>query len=194
MHLLPKDLILSHLDKFLEQTPLPEDLWVFAYGSLLWNPEMHIIESRHGLVQGFNLLSTVHRGTPEAPGLVLSLRDGGCCEGLALKVNPNTKITDFTNLWLREMVTLFYQPKWCKVTTSQGSVQAITFVADTQHKQFVDFDCQTMAKMIHRAHGGRGPNIDYFNNTHKHLQSLGIQDPLFASVAQHFDDLAVTPD
>jgi cation transport protein ChaC len=197
MHLLPKALLLTHLDQFLEQHPLPDDLWVFAYGSLLWNPEMDIVESCHGFLQGyergFNLLSTVHRGTPEAPGLVLSLRHGGCCEGLVLKVNPATKKADFTNLWLREMVTLFYQPMWCEVATPTGKVRAITFVADPQHKQFVDFDCQTVANMIYRAHGGRGPNIDYFINTHKHLQSLDIQDPLFASIAQHIDDLTGTP-
>ena len=193
MHQLPDELLLSHLDEYLKQYPLPEELWVFAYGSLLWNPEMTIVETRHGLVdgykRGFNLLSTVHRGTPEAPGLVLSLRDGGCCEGLALKVSGETKMQDFTSLWLREMVTLFYRPEWCQVSTSEGIISAITFVADPEHAQFVDYDCRTAAQMINKAHGGRGPNIDYFTNTHAHLLSLGIEDPLIESIALNMNEL-----
>ena len=193
MHQLPDELLLSHLDQYLAQYPLPDDLWVFAYGSLLWNPEMTIVEARQGMVEGykrgFNLLSTVHRGTPEAPGLVLSLRDGGSCEGLALKVSADTKMEDFTSLWLREMVTLFYRPERCQVATSEGIINAITFVADPEHAQFVDYDCRTAAQMINKAHGGRGPNIDYFTNTHDHLLSLGIEDPLIESIALNMSEL-----
>lgn len=189
MHSLPKQLLLQHLDSFLQQSPMPDELWVFAYGSLLWNPEMQVVETRRGFVhgyrRGFNLLSTVHRGTPEAPGLVLSLRDGGDCEGLVMRIDQASKQEDFTNLWLREMVTLFYRPVWFKVDTDQGPVNAIAFVADPEHDQFVDYDCATAAQMIARAHGGRGPNIDYFHNTHNHLLELGIKDPLFESIAEY---------
>lgn len=193
MHPPSKAILMARLDKFLAHNPLPENLWVFAYGSLLWNPEMDILESRRALLlgykRGFNLLSTVHRGTPEDPGLVLSLRNGGHCEGLVFKINPETRDADFTNLWLREMVSLFYQPKWCDVDTAKGTIKAITFVADMESEQFVDFDEDTTAQMIHQAHGQRGPNIDYFNNTHNHLESMGIKDPLFTSLAQHIDSL-----
>ena len=189
MHCLPNELLLQHLENFLTDTPLPDDLWVFAYGSLLWNPEMQVVESRHGFVEGyrrgFNLLSTVHRGTPDAPGLVLSLRDGGCCEGVAMRIDRHSRDRDFTSLWLREMVTLFYRPEWFQVDTEQGPVTAIAFVADPEHDQFVDYDCATSAQMIAKAHGGRGPNIDYFNNTHDHLLELGIKDPLFESIAEY---------
>jgi cation transport protein ChaC len=193
MHPPSKAILMARLDKFLAHNPLPENLWVFAYGSLLWNPEMDIIESRRALLpgykRGFNLLSTVHRGTPEDPGLVLSLRNGGHCEGLVFRVNRETRDADFTNLWLREMVSLFYQPKWCDVETAKGTIKAITFVADMESEQFVDFDDDTTAQMIHHAHGERGPNIDYFTNTHNQLESLGIEDPLFTSLAQHIDNL-----
>lgn len=191
MHCLPEALLLQHLDNFLQDSPMPEELWVFAYGSLLWNPEMQVVETRHGMVdgyrRGFNLLSTVHRGTPEAPGLVLSLRDGGTCEGLVMRIDQASKQQDFTNLWLREMVTLFYRPVWFEVTTSEGPVTAIAFVADPEHDQFVDFDCATSAQMIAKAHGGRGPNIDYFHNTHNHLLELGIKDPLFESISEYLE-------
>ncbi|MCO4836487.1 MAG: gamma-glutamylcyclotransferase [Oceanospirillaceae bacterium] len=185
----PQSQILDALDRYLEACPLPEDLWIFAYGSLLWNPEMHVIKSKQGKVsglqRGFNLLSTVHRGTLECPGLVLSLREGGHCEGMALQISKNTQEKDFKHLWLREMVTMFYVPYLCKVNTCDGDINAITFVADKQHEQYVDFDAAVCASMIGQAHGGRGSNIDYFNNTLKHLKTLDIHDPLFSDISRH---------
>lgn len=185
----PKTTILDALDRYLEEHPLADDLWIFAYGSLLWNPEMQVIESRqgkvNGLQRGFNLLSTVHRGTQECPGLVLSLRDGGCCEGMVFRIAPITKEDDFKQLWLREMVTMFYLPHQCQVNTANGTVNAITFVADQQHEQYVDFDAAQCASMISRANGGRGSNIDYFNNTLLHLKKLNIHDPLFSDIGAH---------
>tara|TARA_B110000285_G_scaffold235377_1_gene316717 strand:+ start:563 stop:1141 length:579 start_codon:yes stop_codon:yes gene_type:complete len=186
----PKKHILDALDRYLEEFPLPEELWIFAYGSLLWNPEMQVVESRQGKVdglqRGFNLLSTVHRGTQECPGLVLSLRYGGYCEGLAFRIKQASKQDDFKHLWLREMVTMFYQPHTCQVITDSGTVNAITFIADQQHEQYVDFDAAQCASMIKQAHGGRGSNIDYFNNTSSYLQKLNIYDPLFNDISAHW--------
>ena len=73
------------------------------------------------------------------------------------------------------------------IETTEGPVKAIAFVADPEHDQFVDYDCATSAQMIAKAHGGRGPNIDYFNNTHDHLLELGIKDPLFESIAKYLE-------
>jgi len=186
----PEHQILSALDDYLAQHPLPDDLWIFAYGSLMWNPEMQVIETLQGKVQGlergFNLLSTVHRGTTSCPGLVLSVRDGGHCEGLALRIATDSKHRDFKNLWLREMVTMFYRPQVCQVITATRMVTAITFVADPKHEQFVDYSSAQCAQMIAQAHGGRGSNIDYFNTTHQQLNQLNICDPLFSDIAAHW--------
>ena len=190
MSVYPQTQILDALNSYLAESPLPDELWIFAYGSLMWNPEMQVIESQqgkvHGLQRGFNLLSTVHRGTQEQPGLVLSLRDGGYCEGLAFRIAQASKQEDFKNLWLREMVTMFYQPHICQVTTDIGIINAITFVADQQHEQYVDFDAAQCASMIGQAHGGRGSNMDYFINTSTHLQKLNIHDRLFSSISAHW--------
>ncbi|HIG37410.1 MAG TPA: gamma-glutamylcyclotransferase [Oceanospirillaceae bacterium] len=186
----PQHQILSALDDYLTAFPLPNELWIFAYGSLMWNPEMQVVDTQQGKVlglkRGFNLLSTVHRGTVEHPGLVLSLREGGDCEGLAFRIAGDTKETDFKNLWLREMVTMFYRPHMCQVVTGNGVVNAITFVADQQHEQFVDYDPAQCAQMIAQAHGGRGSNIEYFNNTQQQLNHLNIKDPLFSEIAAHW--------
>jgi cation transport protein ChaC len=186
----PQQQILAAFDAYLAEFPLPNDLWVFAYGSLMWNPEMQVVETRQGKVngfrRGFNLLSTVHRGTTENPGLVLSLRDDGHCEGLVFRISNTNKQIDFKNLWFREMVTMFYRPHRCQVVTDGGVVSAITFVADQQHEQFVDFDTAQCAQMIAQAHGSRGSNIDYFNNTHQQLNQLNIKDSLFSDIASHW--------
>tara|TARA_B100000780_G_C20903727_1_gene359700 strand:- start:9 stop:587 length:579 start_codon:yes stop_codon:yes gene_type:complete len=186
----PKAQILAALDNYLKEFPLPQELWVFAYGSLMWNPEMQVVESQQGKVQnlqrGFNSLSTVHRGTQECPGLVLSLRDGGSCEGLVFRIAQDSKQQDFKNLWLREMVTMFYQPYVCQVITKTGTINAITFVADQQHEQYVDFDTAQCASIISQAHGGRGSNMDYFKNTALHLDKLNIHDPLFSNISTHW--------
>jgi len=186
----PRAKILAALDNYLTEFPLPKELWIFAYGSLMWNPEMQVIDSQqgkvHNLQRGFNLLSTVHRGTKEYPGLVLSLRDGGYCEGLAFRIARESKKKDFKNLWLREMATMFYQPCMCKVTTKTGIINAITFVADKKHEQYVDFGTAQCASIISQAHGGRGSNMDYFNNTSLHLKKLNINDPLFSNISAHW--------
>tara|TARA_B100000767_G_scaffold39223_1_gene32960 strand:+ start:150 stop:728 length:579 start_codon:yes stop_codon:yes gene_type:complete len=186
----PQTQILEALNLYLTEFPLPEDLWVFAYGSLMWNPEMQVIEIQqgkvHGLQRGFNLLSTVHRGTQELPGLVLSLRNGGHCEGLAFRIAQTSKQEDFKNLWLREMVTMFYRPHVCQVTTPNETIDAITFVADQQHEQYVEFDAAQCASMIRQAHGDRGSNMDYFNNTSSHLKNLSIYDPIFSDISAHW--------
>ena len=186
----PQTQVLDALDHYLAEFPLPDELWIFAYGSLMWNPEMQVIESQqgkvHDLQRGFNSLSTVHRGTKERPGLVLSLRDGGYCEGLAFRIAQASKQEDFKNLWLREMVTMFYRPYVCQVKTDTGTISAITFVADQHHEQYVDYDTAQCATMISQAHGGRGSNLDYFNNTLSHLKKLNIHDPLFGNISDHW--------
>ena len=69
-----------------------EPVWVFAYGSLMWNPEMAFAETRpavlHGYHRRFCLYSRDYRGTPERPGLVLGLDRGGSCRGLARRLPP----------------------------------------------------------------------------------------------------------
>nr|XP_019012489.1 uncharacterized protein I206_03337 [Kwoniella pini CBS 10737]OCF51270.1 hypothetical protein I206_03337 [Kwoniella pini CBS 10737] len=53
--------------------------WVFGYGSLIFKPPPHAVEQKSGYVKGvvrrFAQSSIDHRGTPEAPGRVVTVID-----------------------------------------------------------------------------------------------------------------------
>src|SRR3954452_17936771 len=89
------------------------DLWVFGYGSLMWRPGFPFLERQHGLLSGYHralcVLSHVHRGTPERPGLVLGLDFGGACRGVAYRVGANKRAEGIAYLRGREQVTSVYR-------------------------------------------------------------------------------------
>ena len=110
------------------------DLWVFAYGSLMWNPEFAVVERRIGTVRGFHrrfcLLQRRFRGTPERPGFVLALDRGGLCRGVAFRL-PGMEIREtLMPVWRREMRGRGYVARWLPVATEAGTVSALTFLAN----------------------------------------------------------------
>lgn len=158
--------------------------WVFAYGSLLWNPEFTPVEWRKATLSGYHrsfcMLSIHHRGTLADPGLVLALdaAQGGTCEGLALKIAPQDHDTVIAMLRERELVSSAYVERRLTVRLEDGTeVEAYTYVIDPDHEQYCDFSLETQAKMIAEATGGRGPNHEYLENTQGRLQELGVNDP-----------------
>ena len=91
---------------------LPEDLWVFGYGSLIWNPGFPHTERvparMVGLHRSLCVYSFVHRGTPEKPGLVLGLDRGGACRGIAYRVMAKQRTETLAYLRAREQATSVY--------------------------------------------------------------------------------------
>lgn len=157
------------------------DFWVFAYGSLMWNPGFAYAECRPALLRGYHrrfcILSTHYRGTPERPGLVLGLDRGGSCRGLAFRIAAETAQTTLADLWDREMITAVYRPRLVSVRTQPGAVDALAFIVDRGHEQYCGrLSVDEAADRIACACGGRGPNLDYLANTVTHLQALGIRD------------------
>jgi cation transport protein ChaC len=159
----------------------PGDLWLFAYGSLMWNPEFTFVRSARALLRGYHrafcLYSTQYRGTPENPGLVLGLDRGGSCHGVAFLIAESAISTVLETLWVREMSQLVYHPRIVKVDAEESRIEALTFVADRAHPNYAGrLEVPTIAQTIAECTGARGPNADYLFNTLRHLHALGIRE------------------
>ncbi|WP_373355838.1 gamma-glutamylcyclotransferase [Pseudoroseicyclus sp. CXY001] len=166
-------------------------LWVFGYGSLLWNPGFAPEEAVRARLDGFErsfcMLSIHHRGSEEVPGLVLALDEspGGSCHGLALKVPAAEEPQVLAEIRERELVSSAYQERHLPLLLEDGRiVTAMTYVVDRAHRQYCRYDAAVQAEMIARATGGRGPNTEYLFNTAAHLAEIGLADPAMEALAE----------
>ena len=157
--------------------------WVFGYGSLIWDPGFPVAERRIARLDGwhrsFCMRSIHHRGTVEAPGLVLALdrAPGASCTGIAFRVAPGAWDQTLADLRARELVSSAYLETRLTVATEAGALTALAYVIDPDHGQYCQLDREDQAQIIARATGGRGPNRDYLWATAAHLAELGIADP-----------------
>ncbi|MFP7569686.1 gamma-glutamylcyclotransferase [Marivita sp. S2033] len=158
-------------------------LWVFGYGSLLWNPGFTPVATAHARLanysRSFCMRSIHHRGTETDPGLVLALDEhpGSLCDGLAMQMHEAEYDATMAYLRERELVSAAYLEKLLPIRFSDGrEVTAVTYVIDPDHVQYCALDLEEQARIIARAVGGRGPNSEYLFNTAAHLAELGIPD------------------
>ncbi len=160
-------------------------MWVFGYGSLLWNPgfrhdaaEVAVLKDFH---RSFCMRSIHHRGTHARPGLVLALdaAPGAECAGLAFRVAEGAEAETLDYLRERELVSSAYVETEVEVTLASGArVRAVTYVIDPAHVQYCgNLPLEEQAQIIAGAVGGRGPNPEYLHNTVRHLHELGLPDP-----------------
>ncbi len=160
-------------------------MWVFGYGSLVWNPEFPVAERLvarlDGYARTFCMSSIHHRGTPDLPGLVLALdaREGASCTGLALRVEAGHEGETLIRLRARELVSSAYLERQLPLGLADGrQVEAVAYVVDQDHDQYRGaLSLEEQARIIAGATGGRGPNDEYLYNTSTHLSDLGISDP-----------------
>jgi cation transport protein ChaC len=175
------------LARFLHLVPRG-DLWVFGYGSLMWSPEFQYAARTAGLVHGYHralcILSNRYRGTPKKPGLVMGLCRGGSCWGMAYRVTSSRAKAVLDQLWQREMLNQVYRPRFVPVELkNQVRVRALTFVADTAHRQFAgELDVNGRARLVAQGVGQRGRCLDYIRNTLEHMRELGMHDPHLARI------------
>lgn len=160
-------------------------MWVFGYGSLLWNPGFDVAESvvatLGGYARSFCMRSIHHRGTEEDPGLVLALdrQPDQTCTGIALRVVPGQETETLAYLRERELISSAYMEKELDITlTDARTVTALVYVIDESHGQYCgQLPLEEQAQIIARSVGGRGPNTEYLYNTADHLSSIGLHDP-----------------
>jgi cation transport protein ChaC len=166
-------------------------MWVFGYGSLIWDAGFPVAERRVGRVDGwhrsFCMRSVHYRGTAEVPGLVLALdrAEGACCHGLALRVRGGEEAAVLAYLREREMISDAYLETSLPVTLAGGEVvQAVTYVINQANGQYCGrLSAEEQAAIIGTSQGVRGPNRDYLFATVAHLEEWGIADPDLTALA-----------
>jgi cation transport protein ChaC len=173
-----------------------EPVWVFAYGSLMWNPEIAFAEARPGFLHGYHrsfcLYSRDYRGTPERPGLVLGLDRGGSCRGIAYRLPPDRLGETLDRIWAREMTGEVYRMRRVAVRTPQGPVAAHACVVRRASPDYAGrLSLDEVAGLLAAAVGGRGSGRDYLANTVRHLEELGIREGSLHRIAARVADLRV---
>ena len=157
------------------------EVWVFAYGSLMWDPGFAYLEATPALLRGYHrafcIYSHVYRGTEARPGLVLGLDRGGACRGMAYRIAAAEGAGVLDYLDARERVTEVYVRRTVPITVGGLKVKAETYVADRGHPQYAGKQTlKAAAALIAQGTGVGGSNRDYLESTVKHLDELGITD------------------
>lgn len=193
-HLLLSD---ADLERSLAQILAARDprqpVWLFAYGSLIWNPTFHYdareVARLRGYHRGFYLWSRLNRGTPDRPGLVLGLDRGGSCGGVAYRLDESTHAEELALIWRREMIAGTYRPRWVRVDGASGALRAIAFVVDRGKPGYAPrMDDDKVLDVIAGAHGHYGACTDYLLETAKALEASGIRDARIARLAARILD------
>ena len=179
----PVEVRLAVRDEMLADAPPGDLIWIFAYGSLIWNPAFDFDEQRVGTLYGYHrrfcFWSKVGRGSPDAPGMMLALDNGGACTGILLGVRRARAQEELTSVFMREMTSQTYFARWGKVKTDSGWLQAITFVANHGSENYVGrISLNDIAGHIARGFGHLGSCSEYLFNTMHHLEVFGLKDPM----------------
>jgi cation transport protein ChaC len=184
---LPTETVWSQerLEKSLTETLFkrpPGEIWVFAYGSLMWNPLLEFDDCQPATLTGwhrsFCLRAVAGRGSPTHPGRMLALEPSGRTQGLALRLHEKVAAEELRVLWTREMAVGSYIPAWTRLQLRSGKhVHAIAFVADRSSSIYeADASAETVAPIIASASGSFGTNADYVHRLDFALAENALED------------------
>lgn len=171
----------ADLDATLARHPRGEDVWLFGYGSLMWNPAIEYAESRGGTVHGwhrrFCLWLHAGRGSPEKPGLMLALERGGRCGGMLFRIPAVDARDELLLAWRRELFSGAYRSQWVTAITGAGPVRAAAFVVNRAHNRYAGrLDEALVAAHLASATGSLGSCMTYLRETLSALKSTGLRD------------------
>jgi cation transport protein ChaC len=163
--------------------------WVFAYGSLIWDPGFDFHDVRlaqvHGYHRAFCIRSTRYRGTPEHPGVVLGLDRGGSCIGMAFRLHPASRTAAVDALYEREMTGGVYVARILSCVLPDGQrVQALAFVANRASSSYERLDEDEIVRRLTACCGQRGRNREYALRTWRSLAEHGVHCPHLGRVGQ----------
>lgn len=165
-------------------------VWLFGYGSLIWNPAFEYAEATFGTLTGwhrdFCLRLTAGRGTARYPGRMLGLTAGGETTGLVFRLPDNGLENELALIWKREMITGCYLPTWCPLVLNDGrQVNALVFIMDLTHPLYDgDSGAEKIAPLVATASGPLGSNAQYLFSLEQAMQERGMQDAGVAELAR----------
>ena len=180
MPIMPEEERKASLARTLAHVAPGEDVWLFGYGSLMWNPAVNITASGKAKIDGYHrsfcLTIGFGRGTPEKPGLMLALDEGGDCVGVAHRIAGSEAPGELEILWQREMLSGAYIPLWIDAEIEgEGQGKVITFVINRAHPRYESgLSDEHVAARVAAAEGVFGSNRDYLYRMTTHLNSLGV--------------------
>ena len=171
----------ADLDATLAGHAAGEDVWLFGYGSLMWNPAIDFAERRgarlHGWHRRFCLWLTGGRGSPDNPGLMLALERGGRCAGILFRIPARQARDELLLAWRRELFTGAYRSRWVTTITDAGPQRAVTFVVNRAHNRYAGrLDETVIAAHLASAAGSLGSCMSYLMETLDALHALGLRD------------------
>jgi len=178
------------LEAVLENENIDEDVWLFGYGSLVWNPAINFSDKSVGMIYGYHrsfcLWSSIGRGTPDKPGLMLGLRRGGSCKGIFYRIDAADVRTELDIVFRRELITSAYRPIWLSARIRGCSEQkALAFVMNQNHERYAGpLNTETVVKIIAEASGSLGSCSEYLYETVTQLNKLGIPDKTLISLSE----------
>lgn len=172
-----ENVLAAHRARYGAQAPV----WIFGYASLIWRPEFEVEERRPAVVSGWHrclrMRSRVNRGTPEQPGLVFALMSGGACRGMVYRLPAQDLEQQFERLWLREMPTGVYDPRWLQARTTSGTVPALAFTLSRRSPNWTGpIDDPQMVHILQHARGRFGTTLDYLLQTALAFRDHGVHD------------------
>jgi cation transport protein ChaC len=187
----------ASLQSFLAHLP-SGDLWVFGYGSLMWNPEFRYLRKRPAHIFGYHralcIDSTAHRGTLQQPGLVVGLAPGGSCQGMAFRVAERDLHGVLHMLWQREMCDGTYLARLVALRLGGERARALAFLVNCAHPYYAgSLPAPEIARRVVSCKGERGSNLDYLLNTVAHLEALGVHDRRLFDVITAVRALGLVP-
>jgi cation transport protein ChaC len=186
--------LLASREKALAHWDRKTDLWLFGYGSLIWNPGLPAVETVrskvHGYHRGLYLWSRVNRGTPEQPGLVLALDRGGSCSGMAFRLAAEGADEHLEVLWRREMAMNSYRVAWLPCTLIDGrKVEALSFVMRREAATYTGKLGDPIVRRVFGCATGRyGTTLEYVSRTVAALRECGMPDRALEALLQRCKD------
>jgi glutathione-specific gamma-glutamylcyclotransferase len=183
----------ADLDAMLARLEPGADVWLFGYGSLMWNPAIEFAERRAGLVHGwhrrFCLWLHMGRGSPDNPGLMLALDRGGRCGGMLFRIQAAEAREELLLAWRRELFTGAYHSRLVTAMTGSGPVRAATFVANRAHLRYARrLDEAAIAARLATAAGSLGSCASYLADTLGALRSIGLRDRTLERLQRMVDE------